>query len=356
MFRSPNAQIAQCPDRLISQSDFIETNVMSRTILVTGASGQIGSDLIIALRKRYGAMHAIASSRRPLRFASKKLLPYVTLDVTDKERLQRIVEQYRVGTIYHLAGLLSATGERHRDRCWDVNINGLRNVLETAKTYQLQVFWPSSIAVFGPNAPKFETPQRTIKDPSTLYGITKVTGELLCQYYAQRFDLDVRSLRFPGIISHRAAPGGGTTDFAVEIFVSALKYGIYTCFVRPETRLPMMYMPDAINAMLMLMQADPASIAIRSSYNIAAVSFSAAELVTEIQRYLPDFKCRYAPDFRQTIADSWPATIDDAQARQDWDWQPRYDLPGLVKDMLENLSQQGAGSTQPIRQGFLASV
>ena len=329
---------------------------MSRTILVTGASGQIGSDLIVALRQQYGAMHAIASSRRPLRFAGKKLLPFVTLDVTDKERLQRIVEKYRVGTIYHLAGLLSATGERHRDRCWDVNINGLRNILETAKTYQLKVFWPSSIAVFGPNTPKFETPQIAVKDPSTLYGITKIAGELLCQYYAQQFDLDIRSLRFPGIISHRTAPGGGTTDFAVEIFTSALKYGTYTCFVRPETRLPMMYMPDAIKAMLQLMQAKSGSITVRSSYNITAISFSAAELVAEIQRHLPDFKCRYAPDFRQAIAESWPATIDDSQARQDWGWQPSYDLPGLVQNMLENLSKQMTKQSQPTQQKSLASV
>jgi len=327
---------------------------MPRTILVTGARGQIGSDLVIALQKRYGAGQVIASSHTPLPLTDRDLRPYTILDVTDRERLHRVVEQYRVGTIYHLAGLLSAKGEQHLKRCWEINVNGLKNVLETAKSYQLKVFWPSSIAVFGPHTPKSETPQMTVKDPTTMYGITKLTGELLCQYYAHQFGVDVRSLRLPGIISYRTAPGGGTTDFAVEIFMAALQYGTYTCFVRPTTRLPMMYMPDAIKASLHLMQAKPASISIRSSYNIAATSFSAAELVTEIQKHLPDFVCHYAPDFRQTIADSWPATIDDSQARQDWNWQPDCDLPFIVQDMLEHLSRTIASPEESKRQQSLA--
>ncbi|WP_017325125.1 NAD-dependent epimerase/dehydratase family protein [Synechococcus sp. PCC 7336] len=312
---------------------------MNERILVTGAKGQIGSDLAIALRDRYGAKQVIETSRRPLSASDANRLPYEVLDVTDKRRLQELVEQYRIETIYHLAGVLSAKGEQYPDRCWQVNIDGLRNVLEVAKTHRLKVFWPSSIAVFGPHSPKMGTPQFAIEDPSSLYGITKAAGEMLCRYSADRFGVDVRSLRLPGIISHRALPGGGTTDFAVEMFYDALKYGSYTCFVRPDTRLPMMYMPDAIAAILALMQANSTAIAVRSSYNVAAVSFSAVELVAEIQTHLPHFTCDYAPDFRQAIADSWPSVIDDSQARQDWGWQHCYDLPAIVADMLVHLSQ-----------------
>jgi nucleoside-diphosphate-sugar epimerase len=260
--------------------------------------------------------------------------------VTDSQRLENIIERYQVDTIYHLAGILSATGEQHPQLCWKVNIDGLRNVLEAAKSHQMRVFWPSSIAVFGSNTPKVNTPQITIKEPATIYGITKVTGELLCQYYAHRFGVDVRSLRLPGIISYRTSPGGGTTDFAVEIFSEAINKGLYTCFVRPDTRLPMIYMPDAIKAILDLMEAQTAAITIRSSYNLAAVSFSVAELVSEIQKHHPDFTCQYHPDFRQAIADSWPSVIDDTQARTDWGWQHCYDLRTIVSDMLEHLSHQ----------------
>ncbi|MBE9170312.1 NAD-dependent epimerase/dehydratase family protein [Pleurocapsales cyanobacterium LEGE 06147] len=317
-----------------------------KTILVTGSSGQVGSDLVAALRKQHGAMEVIESGRE----VAEQLLPYEMLDVTDSQRLGEIIEQDRVGTIYHLAGILSAKGERNPHLCWNVNVNGLRNVLEAAKFYQLQVFWPSSIAVFGANTPKVNTPQTTIKEPSTIYGITKVTGELLCQYYAHRFGVDIRSLRLPGIISYNTPPGGGTTDFAVEIFSEAIKKGSYTCFVRPETCLPMMYMPDAIKAILDLMRAEPAAITVRSSYNLAAVSFSVAELVAEIQKHLPDFICHYQPDFRQAIADSWPSVIDDTQARIDWGWQHSYDLPAIVADMLEHLSRKLAKeeALQPI--------
>jgi nucleoside-diphosphate-sugar epimerase len=309
-------------------------------ILVTGSRGQIGSDLVAALRKRYGASQIIESGRQAVPNSKSSLFRYKVLDVTDPHRLQKIVERYQIHTIYHLASLLSAEGEQNPNLCWDINVNGLRNVLEIAKSHRLKVFWPSSIAAFGPHTPKFETPQITVEDPSTMYGITKVTGELLCHYYAHRFDVDVRSMRLPGIISYSVPPKGGTTDFAVEIFYAALQHGSYTCFVRPETRLPMMYMPDAINAILKLMEADPKSLSVRSSYNVTAVSFSVEELVAEIQKHIPEFTCRYKPDFRQAIADSWPSVIDDSKARADWGWQHTYDLSAIVADMLAKLSQR----------------
>lgn len=316
-------------------------------ILVTGSRGQLGSDLVIALRQAYGVTNVIESGRQASPQHHDASI-YKILDVTDRTQLEQLLQHYQIKTIYHLAGVLSATGEQHPDRCWDVNINGLRNILEAAKSFGLQVFFPSSIAVFGPHTPKLDTPQVTVEDPSTIYGITKVTGELLCHYYAQHFGVDVRSLRLPGIISYSAPPGGGTTDFAVEIFHAALQFGSYTCFVRPETRLPMMYMPDAIRAILGIMQAEAAAIKIRSSYNITAVSFSAAELVSAIQKHLPHFTCHYVPDFRQAIADSWPSVIDDAKARADWGWQHQYELAAIVEDMLEKLS---AGYAQKTRVG-----
>lgn len=330
---------------------------MSR-ILVTGARGQLGSDLVVALRQCYGASQVIESGRSQsvlqrsvfpgeLPLLSQQNLPYELMDVRDSQRLHDLVEQYQIDTLYHLASLLSATGEQDPDSCWDINVNGLKNVLEVARLHNLKVFWPSSIAVFGAHTPKLDTPQITIADPSTMYGITKATGELLCHYYAQRFGIDVRSVRLPGLISSTAPPGGGTTDFAVEMFEAALQSSTYTCFVRSETRLPMMYMPDAVRAILTLMQANAATIAIRSSYNIAAVSFSAADLAAEIQTHLPDFTCRYAPDFRQDIADSWPSSIDDSQARLDWGWQPAYDLPAIVDDMLAKLSAKQTEQSQP---------
>lgn len=312
-------------------------------ILVTGANGQLGSDLVTALRHCYGTENVIASGwRKALENANS--YPYEIVDVTNRSQLQHLIEQYEIDTIYHLAGVLSAKGEQQPERCWDVNVNGLRNVLEIAKSFELKVFFPSSIAVFGPHTPKLDTPQVTVEDPSTMYGITKVTGELLCHYYAQHAGVDVRSLRLPGIISYSALPGGGTTDFAVEMFYAALKQGTYTCFVRPETRLPMMYMPDAIRAILGIMQADSSEIKIRSSYNIAAISFSAQELATEIQRHLPQFTCQYAPDFRQAIADSWPSVIDDSKARADWGWHHQYNLAAIVVDMLEKIGSQTAGT------------
>jgi nucleoside-diphosphate-sugar epimerase len=316
---------------------------MSR-ILVTGARGQLGSDLVLALRQKYGQRAVIASSSTPLLEVEQQLYPYIELDVTHPQHLQSVIKQHQITTIYHLAGILSAKGEQYPDRCWEVNVNGLRHILEAARTNGLSVFFPSSIAVFGPHTPKLDTPQVTVEDPSTIYGITKVTGELLCQYYARRFGVDVRSLRLPGVISYSAPPGGGTTDFAVEMFHAALKDGHYTCFVQPETRLPLMYMPDVIRAILTLMAIDSSAITIRSSYNITAVSFSAAELVTEIQHHLPHFTCDYQPDFRQAIADSWPSSIDDSKARADWGWHPTYDLAAIVEDMLINLKSPSAST------------
>ncbi|UBF29973.1 NAD-dependent epimerase/dehydratase family protein (plasmid) [Kovacikia minuta CCNUW1] len=323
-------------------------------ILVTGARGQLGSDLVVALRQHYGEMEVIETGRQlPGQVALKqgvskpeslchqhRSLLYEVLDVTDRPRLQELIQTHQIDTIYHLAGLLSAKGEQQPNQCWDININGLRNVLEAAKTYGMKVFFPSSIAVFGPHSPKLDTPQITISDPSTMYGITKLTGELLCHYYAYQWGVDVRSLRLPGIISYNTFLGGGTTDFAVEMFHAALKNETYTCFIHPETRLPMMYISDAIQAILTLMQADPAVISIRTSYNIAAISFSARELVTEIQKHLPDFVCHYKPDFRQAIADSWPSVIDDSRARADWGWRHTYHLPAIVEEMLAKLSHK----------------
>ncbi len=327
-----------------------------KTILVTGSRGQVGSDLVTALRQRFSEAQIIASGRQEISSAADNRFIYEVLDVTDRQRLETIIKQYQVDTIYHLAGVLSAKGEQNPQLCWNVNVNGLKNILEAAKSYRLKVFWPSSIAVFGSHTPKLNTPQITIKDPSTMYGITKVTGELLCQYYAHQFGVDIRSLRLPGIISHKTPPGGGTTDFAIEIFTRAIQHRTYKCFVRPETHLPMMYVPDAIKAILQLMQAEPAAINIGSSYNIAAVSFSAAELVAEIQKHLPDFTCDYQPDFRQAIADSWPSVIDDSQARADWGWQHSYDLTAIVTDMLEHLSIHssefvvGANGRSPLQE------
>ena len=316
-------------------------------ILVTGARGQLGSDLVVALRQQYGTDAVIASGLNLLSESQPHLHPYAELDVTQPQHLKSVIEQYEIDRVYHLAGILSAKGEHHPDRCWEVNVNGLRHVLEAAKSYELAVFFPSSIAVFGPHTPKLDTPQVTVEDPSTIYGITKVTGELLCQYYARRFGVDVRSLRLPGVISYSAPPGGGTTDFAVEIFHAALQHGHYTCFVRSETRLPMMYSLDVIRAILALMAAPASAITIRSSYNITAVSFSAAELAAEIQKHLPHFTCDYQPDFRQAIADSWPSVIDDSKARADWGWQPTYDLAAIVTDMLHHLQPDSPTPTVP---------
>ncbi len=310
-----------------------------KRILVTGASGQIGSELTPALRERHGASSVVASDIRPpapgTRLADG---PFEQLDVRERARLREIVAAQRIDTIYHLAAILSATGEAKPQLAWDVNITGLVNVLEVARENPgVRVFCPSSIAVFGPETPRTPAPQLTVLRPSTIYGLTKVTGELLGDYYVERYGLDVRGLRYPGIISSETPPGGGTTDYAVDIFYKALQDGHYTCFVGPDTVLPMMYMPDCIRATLALMDADGARLTRHCDYNVAGLSFSAAELAAAIAAQLPGFVCTYEPDFRQAIADSWPQTLDDSAARADWNWRPAFDLDSMTRDMLRRL-------------------
>jgi len=312
-----------------------------KKILVTGATGQIGSELIIALRERYGNENVVAAGHR--RKPSEKLLstgPYETLDVRDRGSIERVVREYNIDTIYHMAAILSATGEEKPLLCWDVNINGLYNILEIAREKNLRVFHPSSIAVFGPETPRDNTPQETILKPRTMYGITKVAGELLGEYYVRRYDVDVRGIRYPGIISSETPPGGGTTDYAVEIFYEAIKNKKYTCFVKEDTVLPMMYMPDCIKGTIQLMEADFSKLKHHTDFNLTAMSFSARELAEEIKKYIPDFECEYKPDFRQKIADSWPRSIDDSAAREEWGWKPDYDLEKMVKDMIEKLQKK----------------
>jgi nucleoside-diphosphate-sugar epimerase len=313
-----------------------------RRILVTGAVGQIGSELTTALRERHGSESVVAAGHKT---APSETLrdsgPFVTADVTDRAGLAAVLDEHEIGTVYHLAAILSATGEKNPLLAWRVNVDGLINVLELGREKGLdQIFVPSSIAVFGPETPRDPAPQETILRPTTVYGITKVTGELLGDYYVRRYGLDVRGLRYPGIVSSETLPGGGTTDYAVEIFYHALERGAYTCFVGPGTVLPMMYMPDCVKATLDLMEADPSRLRHRCTFNLGAMSFSAAELAREIEKHLPGFRCSYEPDFRQQIADSWPKTVDDRAARDEWGWTPEYDLASMTEDMLRRLRQR----------------
>jgi nucleoside-diphosphate-sugar epimerase len=309
------------------------------TILVTGATGQIGSELTIALRQRYGEAHVVAAGHR--RQATPDVGqsgPFCRLDVCDLEAVRDVVRHYRVDTIYHLASLLSAVAEQQPQLAWHVNMDGLRNVLEIAREYHCTVFFPSSIGAFGPGTPALNTPQVTIQRPTTLYGITKLTGELLCDYY-HRFGIDTRGLRFPGLISYKTPPGGGTTDYAVEIYYAALRSGHYTCFLKPHTRLDMMYMPDALQAAMALMEADGEALHHRNAYNVTAMSVTPEEMAAAIQNVQPDFSIDYAIDpVRQAIADSWPDRLDDSVARQEWGWHPRFDLHAMTRDMLKNLA------------------
>ncbi|MFC1663132.1 NAD-dependent epimerase/dehydratase family protein [Patescibacteria group bacterium] len=306
-------------------------------IIVTGATGQIGSELVIALRKKYGKNNVIAIGHsKPAGDLADG--PFAVVDVTDKEALSILIAKHQADTIFHLVGILSAKGENDPELAWRVNIEGLKNVLDIARKSKVKnIFWPSSIAVFGPTTPPDNTPQRTISEPTTMYGTTKVAGELLCQYYWKKFGLDIRSLRYPGLISYKTLPGGGTTDYAVAIFIEALKNKKYECFVSPETVLPMMYMPDAIRATMELMEAPSEKVIIRTSYNITAMSFSAEELANSIAKHVPGFSCTYKPDDRQAIADSWPRSIDDSQAKANWGWQPEFDLEKMTVDMMENI-------------------
>lgn len=312
-----------------------------KRIIVTGATGQIGSELILELRQRYGANEVIAVGHSKPAVGELLAGPFEVADVTDRDSLDRLVEKYKPDTIFHLVGILSATGEKKPDLAWDVNINGLKNVLDISQARGVkQVFWPSSIAAFGPNTPADNTPQHTILEPTTIYGVTKVAGELLCQYYFKKYGLDIRSLRYPGLISYKTQPGGGTTDYAVAIYFDALQKKTYESFVSAETVLPMMYMPDAVRATIELMEAPSENIKIRTSYNLTAMSFSVSELAQSITEFIPDFVCTYNPDERQKIADSWPRSIDDSRAREDWGWRPNYDLKKMTEDMIKSLSQK----------------
>ncbi len=307
-------------------------------ILVIGASGQIGVELTLALRKIYGNQNVIASDLREQNPLLEGTGPYVSLDVMNKEMLHVQVIRQNITQIYLLAAILSATGEKNPNLAWNLNMTGLLNVLDIAREEKLhKVYWPSSIAVFGPTSPKQNCPQQTIIEPTTVYGISKYAGEFWCNYYYQRFGVDVRSLRYPGLISYKSAPGGGTTDYAVEIFHEALEENKYECFLKEDTYLPMMYMPDAIKATLELMEAPASKISVRHSYNISSMSFSPSEIAAQIATHRPGFKISYKPDYRQSIADSWPQSIDDSVARNDWGWQHEYDLARMTKDMFENL-------------------
>lgn len=304
--------------------------------LVIGANGQIGSELTAALAGIDGDASVIAADVALPRVAHP--VQFVCVDVLDPRRLREIVERHTIDDVYLLAALLSAKGESAPLATWTLNVNGLLNVLELAREKKVsRVFWPSSIAAFGPHSPSDATPQWAVMDPTTIYGASKQSGERLCEYYFAKFGVDVRSLRYPGAISYSAPPGGGTTDYAVEIFVAARRREAYRCFLAEDTTLPMIYMPDAIRAALELMQADARRLGVRSSYNLSGVSFSPRELAAEIRRHVPGFEVVYAPDFRQAIAESWPHTIDDSQARRDWGWMPRFDLARLTSDMLANM-------------------
>ncbi|MDG6967476.1 MAG: NAD-dependent epimerase/dehydratase family protein [Nitrososphaerota archaeon] len=311
-----------------------------RKILVTGAAGQIGSELVVELRKRYGEENVVATDLH-LKAVEKVLPsgPNEQVDVTDIGRLREAVERWDVTTIYHLAAILSAAGEKDPKLAWDVNMKGLLNVLDLSKEIGVkEVYWPSSIAVFGPGIPRVGTPQDVALTPTTMYGITKVAGEQLCNYYFAHYGLDVRSIRYPGIISSKVPPQGGTTDYAVDMFYQAVLKGRYTCFVRADTVLPMMYMPDAIRATIALMEASPKKVTYHMGHNLSGISFSAGELAEEIKKHVPGFRCEFVPDFRQKIADSWPESVDDGRARNDWGWKPKYDLASMTEDMIKELA------------------
>ncbi len=311
---------------------------MEKYILIIGACGQIGTELTLTLRERFGNDHVIASD---IREGSENLMnsgPFEILDATNYDALEEVVAYYEISEVYLMAAMLSATAEKFPMRAWNLNMNSLFNVLNLAKEKKIdKVFWPSSIAVFGPNTPKENTPQNTIMEPSTVYGISKQSGERWCEYYYNKFGVDVRSIRYPGLISWKTMPGGGTTDYAVEIYHKALNQGSYTCFLKEDTSLPMMFMDDAIKATLQLMEAESESIKVRSAYNLSSMSFNPSEIAKSIQNHIPDFKIDYDPDFRQAIADSWPSSIDDSEAQKEWDWKPEFDLDRTTETMLENL-------------------
>ncbi len=317
-----------------------DTKTDQKKILVTGAAGQIGSELVPALREHYGEENVISLDL--LSISNSNGGKQEVGDATDKAFIESCIKKYDINEIYHLVGILSAKGEQDPELAYRVNMGSLKNILDLARTMKdagklIRIFWPSSIAAFGPTTPRDRTPQRTILEPNTMYGVTKVAGELLVNYYYHKFGVDTRSLRYPGVISWKAPPGGGTTDYAVHIFHAALKEKKYTSFLKQGTYLPMMHINDAVRATIELMAADPAHLTVRTSYNLAAVSFAPEEIAKEIKKRIPEFEISYASDFRQQIADSWPKSIDDSQARNDWNWKHQYDLPRLVDDLLTNL-------------------
>lgn len=314
---------------------------MDKNILVIGACGQVGTELVLELRSTHGDDAVIATDIREPLNEDLKAGPFEILDVLDKNTLFDLVKKHRIGTVYNMAALLSATAEKNPEFGWDLNMNGLFNVLNLAKEKHIEkTFWPSSIAVFGPTTPKQNTPQDCVMDPATVYGISKLAGERWCEYYSKRWGVDVRSVRYPGLISYKAMPGGGTTDYAVEIFHKAIKDGRYTSFLASHTELPMLYMPDAIKATINITECDESLVKIKSSYNLAGFSFSPEQLAKAISEEIPSFSIDYEPDFRQQIAEGWPASIDDTQARTDWGWQNDFSLSAMVSDMIHNLKKQ----------------
>ena len=314
---------------------------MPKYILIIGACGQIGTELTLTLREKYGSEYVIASDIREGNEDLMESGPFEILDATNYDALEEVIAYYEISEVYLMAAMLSATAEKFPMRAWNLNMNTLFNVLNLAKEKKIdKIFWPSSIAVFGPNTPKDDTPQNTIMEPSTVYGISKQSGERWCEYYFKKFDVDVRSIRYPGLISWKTMPGGGTTDYAVEIYHKALSEGSYTCFLEEDTKLPMMFMDDAIRATLQIMEAPSENIKERSAYNLAAMSFTPKEMAKNIKAVIPEFEMAYEPDFRQEIANSWPSSIDDSSAQKDWNWKAEFDLEKTTETMLENLKNR----------------
>jgi nucleoside-diphosphate-sugar epimerase len=314
---------------------------MHKSILILGACGQIGTELTFALRERYGNDQVVASD---IREGSESLMnsgPFELLDATNYEAIEDVVMYHEIEEVYLMAAMLSATSEKFPERAWNLNMNSLFNVLNLAKERKIEkIFWPSSIAVFGPNSPKDNTPQSTVMEPSTVYGISKQSGERWCSYYYHKFGVDIRSVRYPGLISWKTLPGGGTTDYAIEIFHEALNKGSYTCFLKEDAKLPMMFMDDAIRATIKLMDCEPGQLTVRSSYNLSAMSFSPADISASIKKQIPNFRISYSPDFRQAIAETWPRSIDDTKAKEDWGWEPQFNLENTTAEMLKNLPSQ----------------
>lgn len=311
---------------------------MNPKILIIGASGQIGSELTIALRQKFGKNAVLASD---IKEGSKELMAsgtFIKIDATHKDELEKCIDFHKVTDVYLMAALLSATAEKHPDLAWNLNMKSLSHILELAREKKIKkIFWPSSIAVFGPTTPKVNTPQRTIMEPNTVYGITKLTGERWCEYFHNKYGVDIRSIRYPGVISYKTPPGGGTTDYAIEIFHEAIKTKSYNCFLKEDVVLPMMFMDDAIKATIEIMDAKTEDIKIRSSYNLAAINFSPKQIADSIKQHIPEFEINYNPDFRQEIAESWPNSIDDSEARKDWNWEHNFGLDKLTVEMLDNL-------------------